>query len=173
MTDKLEEKIIEQLAELEHQQWVVWASTIMKQEPISEERRERWMKLFCPYSELSEEMKEHDRKWARKSYEIFTQLIVDIRREERERVEEFLKDQMANCSQYRSNSSSFKACRIYNKQLLVVMNKLLNSSDKGKCKEHAVFISCDHVSYKCDICCKCGAPTVFNGKVLNSTDTTE
>jgi hypothetical protein len=46
---------------------MVWAKTIIEKEPnISQERKDRWNKLFIPYSELSEEMKEHDRKWARK-----------------------------------------------------------------------------------------------------------
>lgn len=68
--NEFEERVIEQLAELEHQQWVEWAITIMKQEPISEERRERWMKYLCAYNELSEDVKEHDRKWARRVYKV-------------------------------------------------------------------------------------------------------
>lgn len=28
---------------------------------------DRWRSLFVPYAELSEDMKEHDRKWARKA----------------------------------------------------------------------------------------------------------
>jgi agmatine/peptidylarginine deiminase len=33
------------------------------------ERNDRWTKLWCAYTGLSEEMKEHDRIWAKKSYE--------------------------------------------------------------------------------------------------------
>lgn len=60
----------EQLAALEHEQWMAWATTIKKQELISKERADRWMRLFAPYSELSEADKEHDRKWADKVLEI-------------------------------------------------------------------------------------------------------
>lgn len=72
---ELEERVIEQLAELEHQQWVDWAITIMNQESISEERRERWIKYLCAYNELSEDVKEHDRKWARKVYKVVEKAI--------------------------------------------------------------------------------------------------
>ena len=58
---------IERLAALEHQQWMAWASTVAEKEPISDERRARWMSCMVPYSQLSEEMKEHDRVWARKA----------------------------------------------------------------------------------------------------------
>lgn len=60
------EKSREKLAELEHDQWMKWAKTLMEKEPISEERRKRWEALMVPYSELSEKMKDHDRKWADK-----------------------------------------------------------------------------------------------------------
>lgn len=72
---ELEERVIEQLAELEHQQWVDWAITIMNQESISEERRERWIKYLCAYNELSEDVKEYDRKWARKVYKVVEKAI--------------------------------------------------------------------------------------------------
>jgi hypothetical protein len=65
-----DEEIIESLAELEHQQWIQWASTIMQTEKISDGRIARWKDCFKPYSELSEEMKEHDRAWARKALAI-------------------------------------------------------------------------------------------------------
>lgn len=56
----------ELLAELEHQQWIVWSVQIAETEPISVDRRERWKKLWRPYSELTEEEKNQDRKWADK-----------------------------------------------------------------------------------------------------------
>ncbi len=60
-------ELLEALSELEHQQWVKWASTLLQREPnISEERRRRWIPLFMPYNYLPEETKEQDRVWARK-----------------------------------------------------------------------------------------------------------
>jgi hypothetical protein len=65
-----DEEIIEGLAELEHDQWMSWADSIMKSEKISDNRFARWASLMIPYAELSEEMKEHDRVWARKALAI-------------------------------------------------------------------------------------------------------
>lgn len=67
--------LIERLAELEHEQWMAWAKRIMETEPISEERRQRWQKYMVPYAELSEEVKEQDREWARKVLAIFEEEI--------------------------------------------------------------------------------------------------
>ena len=60
-------KYLEQLASLEHDQWMEWAKSLLKSESgISKSRKERWEKLFVPYAELSEESKEQDRVYARK-----------------------------------------------------------------------------------------------------------
>ena len=64
------DKLLEQLASLEHDQWVMWASDILATEHIGDERVKRWRSLFVPYTQLSEEMKEKDREWARKVLEI-------------------------------------------------------------------------------------------------------
>jgi len=61
-----DEEIIESLAELEHEQWMTWADTIMQTEKISDNRFARWASCMIPYADLSEEMKEFDREWARK-----------------------------------------------------------------------------------------------------------
>ena len=62
---------MEQLAALEHDQWIEWAKALLKSEPgISKERKERWEKLFVPYKDLSEESKEQDRVYARKIIEL-------------------------------------------------------------------------------------------------------
>ena len=63
-------EIIELLAELEHEQWMAWAKNLKDTEALSIERLNRWIHCFKPYSELSEEMKEHDRVWARKALAI-------------------------------------------------------------------------------------------------------
>lgn len=66
----IEKDIIEKLADLEHQQWMLWAKDILKSEKINEERAKRWKDLFIDYKDLSEEMKDKDREWARKAYKI-------------------------------------------------------------------------------------------------------
>lgn len=63
-----ENKMLEQLAELEHKQWMEWSQSVAPE--VSKERRKRWEKLWVPYKDLSEEMKEEDRKYARKILKI-------------------------------------------------------------------------------------------------------
>jgi len=58
--------LLEKLSAIEHEQWIEWSKEISRTEPISDARLNRWKKLWIPYSELPEEMKEHDRKWANK-----------------------------------------------------------------------------------------------------------
>ena len=65
-----DEEIIEPLAELEHEQWMKWADTIMQTEKISDARFARWASCMIPYADLTEEMKEFDREWARKALAI-------------------------------------------------------------------------------------------------------
>ena len=65
-----DEEIIESLAELEHEQWMTWADTIMQTEKISDNRFARWASCMIPYADLSEEMKEFDKEWARKALAI-------------------------------------------------------------------------------------------------------
>ena len=65
-----DEEIIESLAELEHEQWMKWADTIMQTEKISDARFARWASCMIPYTDLTEEMKEFDREWARKALAI-------------------------------------------------------------------------------------------------------
>jgi hypothetical protein len=63
--------LLEKLAALEHDQWIAWAQSIIETEPdISEERRARWQQYFVPYENLTDEVKEHDRVWARKVIEV-------------------------------------------------------------------------------------------------------
>ena len=85
---------IEKLACLEHVQWQDWAQSVIgdievlleiinenvpldaldsEQREIIERndvRIENWPKLMVPYSDLSEEMKEKDREYARKVYDV-------------------------------------------------------------------------------------------------------
>ena len=57
---------VEALADLIHEQWMEWAQNLMDKEDLSPDRVERWKGYMVPYSELTEEVKEEDRKWARK-----------------------------------------------------------------------------------------------------------
>lgn len=62
----MKEELIEKLAEIEHEQWIVWSQHIADKDNISKERLERWKTYWIAYSELDEETKELDRYWARK-----------------------------------------------------------------------------------------------------------
>jgi hypothetical protein len=63
----MNQKILERLAENEHEQWCAWASSLMSSEPnLSEERIERWETLLCEYKELPlEKYRDKDRMYAR------------------------------------------------------------------------------------------------------------
>ena len=74
-SENLKKKIIEELAELEHQQWKEWSKDIAEKEDISAERIKRWKKFWVPYKKLSEEIKEEDRKWAKKIFKIINKYM--------------------------------------------------------------------------------------------------
>lgn len=61
-----EPSLREQLAALEHEQWMAWSQNIATSEFISTERLSRWAALWLPYDELTEEQKDQDREWADK-----------------------------------------------------------------------------------------------------------
>jgi hypothetical protein len=69
-TDGEKAILLEELADLEHQQWMHWSQYIAENYDIPDELREKWQENWEPYSKLSEEMKEKDRKWARKALKI-------------------------------------------------------------------------------------------------------
>ena len=73
MIDK--ERLLEKIAEIEHEQWVSWSKAIAKQENLSPERLKRWKKYWVPYDELPEDVKEHDRKWARRVLEVILEEV--------------------------------------------------------------------------------------------------
>jgi len=60
--------LLEKLAKLEHKQWMTWSKATARE--VHQTRRSRWEKYWVPYKDLSEEVKEHDRKWARKILEL-------------------------------------------------------------------------------------------------------
>lgn len=62
---KIKKKVLEELSDLEHAQWMSWAKDIAKTEKINGERLKRWKEdMFKPYSELTEEEKDKDREIA-------------------------------------------------------------------------------------------------------------
>lgn len=65
---------LEKIAKIEHDQWVEWAKSIMKDEDLSPERVKRWKKLFVPYDQLKEKDKNDDRLWARKVLDVSDEL---------------------------------------------------------------------------------------------------
>jgi len=63
------EELRENLAELEHQQWMSWTEYLVDEfgDELPDELVERWEASQIPYEELSEDMKDKDRKWADKA----------------------------------------------------------------------------------------------------------
>lgn len=64
--------LVEELSALEHEQWMAWAMSVSATEIISQERIDRWKKCMVPYAELTEQMKDFDRIWARKAADILS-----------------------------------------------------------------------------------------------------
>jgi len=70
---------IERLADLEHQQWIVWMTwmlSVSKNEDgsitVPAHLVERWTRqMNTPYAELSEKEKDSDREWAYKVLAVF------------------------------------------------------------------------------------------------------
>lgn len=62
----------EELAALEHRQWMHWTKWLVNESDhdIPEELEEKWKKNWKPYSELPEDEKDKDRKWANKAVKI-------------------------------------------------------------------------------------------------------
>lgn len=68
----------EELAALEHEQWMTWASDLMLTENLSEERTKRWSLFMVPYEDLPDEYKNSDRVWAEKVWTIINKHIPNI-----------------------------------------------------------------------------------------------
>ena len=69
----------EELAALEHEQWMSWASDLMlSEEKLSDERIKRWSLFMVPYEDLPDTFKNSDRVWAEKVWAIIEKHIPDI-----------------------------------------------------------------------------------------------
>lgn len=58
-------KLLEELASLEHEQWMSWAKDVERE--VSKERRKRWHQFYVPYSQLPDEVKGPDLIWAKRA----------------------------------------------------------------------------------------------------------
>jgi len=64
---KTYKQLIEWLASMEHEQWMIWSKNIANSdERLSEGRMDRWASLWKPYNKLTSEQKDQDREWAMK-----------------------------------------------------------------------------------------------------------
>lgn len=75
MKKVIKNDLLEILASLEHKQWIDWSKQLVKEENISEERVKRWEKYWIPYNNLPEEIKDLDRKYAKKVINIINNKI--------------------------------------------------------------------------------------------------
>ena len=64
--------LLEALSDLEHQQWMKWAQSIIDSEPISDARKQRWATMMVDYKDLPDNIQEYDREWARKVMALYT-----------------------------------------------------------------------------------------------------
>lgn len=71
-----EAKLVDELAALEHDQWIVFARSVLNSERLSKFRQEKWRALMVPYAHLSEVDKEKCRVFARKVVDRLHQLGV-------------------------------------------------------------------------------------------------
>ena len=69
--------LLEQLAELEHEQWEAWSKSLARSEHLSKERIERWEKLWVPYELLPFAEQEKDRSWAKEVLKIVDSKICE------------------------------------------------------------------------------------------------
>lgn len=78
VTIKINEELLESLSQLEHQQWMSWAKTMLETEKISEQRKLQWESYFVPYHQLPENIKELDRNYARKVIALLKKAIKPV-----------------------------------------------------------------------------------------------
>lgn len=56
--------LVEALAEIEHEQWSHWSHAVAAE--VAAGTRAKWQRSWVDYAELTNDMKEADRVWARK-----------------------------------------------------------------------------------------------------------
>lgn len=88
------EKLIEDLASLEHKQWSHWTKYML--DNLTPENIERWKRqIKTDYKDLSEKEKDSDREWANKvldvRFESAKEYLVTLEKEEAQEVKEKVK----------------------------------------------------------------------------------
>ena len=58
------DELVEALAEIEHAQWLHWSQAVAADVGVA--TRAKWQRSWVDYAELTEDLKEADRVWARK-----------------------------------------------------------------------------------------------------------
>ncbi len=58
------DQLVEALAEIEHAQWLHWSQAVAAD--VGAATRAKWQRSWVAYAELTEDLKEADRVWARK-----------------------------------------------------------------------------------------------------------
>lgn len=80
-----DEVLMEELSDQIHEQWRYWISYLIDEfgDDLPEELVERWREDDVPYSDLSDDEKDKDRKWAKKYIDIMDEYFQDVGEEER------------------------------------------------------------------------------------------
>jgi len=68
-------ELLEELSKIEHDQWIEWSKSVSSE--VSDERKKRWEKYWVAYKDLSEDIKEQDRVYARKVLNVFEKHTVN------------------------------------------------------------------------------------------------
>jgi predicted YcjX-like family ATPase len=55
--------LVEALAEIEHQQWLHWSKAVATE--VADTTRQKWQRSWVDYAELTDDLKDADRVWAR------------------------------------------------------------------------------------------------------------
>jgi len=70
MDEDSKKRLLEDLSELEHVQWMEWSMVLAKTETLEPSRLVKWKECWKEYSELTEAQKEQDRIYARRVLQI-------------------------------------------------------------------------------------------------------
>ena len=58
------DELVEALSEIEHAQWMHWSQAVAAD--VTPGTRHKWQRSWVDYAELTDDLKEADRVWARK-----------------------------------------------------------------------------------------------------------
>jgi hypothetical protein len=75
MDEDAKRRLLEDLAELEHVQWMEWTMILAKTETLEPALLAKWKESWKEYSELPEALKEQDRIYARRVLQIVGRYI--------------------------------------------------------------------------------------------------